>query len=276
MPRNPTIAEIVLALDRRFPAGLAADWDAVGLVCGDPTTSIRSVLFAVDPVIPVVAEAISIEADLIVTHHPLFLQGVHSVAPTTHGGRVVHELVSAGIGLFTAHTNADCAAAGVSDALAAALGLTRTRPLDPSVIDSALGIGRIGVLERPLTLEQFSSRVAQVLPRTHHGVRVSGDSSTMISMVAVCGGAGDEYLPLAAGAADAYVTSDLRHHRALDHRLAGGCALIDVAHWAGEWPWLAGAAGQLQDDLAVLGATVEVHVSVTPTDPWTAHVASSS
>ncbi len=77
----------------------------------------------------------------------------------------------------------------------------------------------------------------------------------------MCGGSGDAFLPDAAAVADVYVTSDLRHHRAQDHLVDGGCALIDVSHWASEWPWLPVAADALRADLAALGSTVEVHVS---------------
>jgi len=137
-----------------------------------------------------------------------------------------------------------------------------------------VGTGRVGVLDQPMRLEAFAERVALALPATHHGVRVSGDGAAMVRTVAVCGGSGDAFLADVAAVADVYVTSDLRHHRALDHRQAGGCALVDVAHWAGEWPWLPVAAARLAADLAALGTTVEVHVSEIPTDPWTAHLGS--
>ena len=91
----------------------------------------------------------------------------------------------------------------------------------------------------------------------------------------MCGGSGDAFLAATADVADAYVTADLRHHRALDHRAAGGCALVDVAHWASEWPWLPVAARALESDLAAAGTTVEVHVSTIPTDPWSSHLGSS-
>ncbi len=94
----------------------------------------------------------------------------------------------------------------------------------------------------------------------------------VISRVAVCGGAGDSLLDAAARVADLYVTADLRHHRVLDHRADGGCAVIDVAHWASEWPWLEVAAQALRADVAATGSTVEVLVSSHPTDPWTAHL----
>ena len=245
------------------------------MVCGDPTATVRSILFAVDPVMAVVDEAMILGVDLIITHHPLFLRGVHSVAPTTHGGLVAHTLVGHGIGLLSAHTNADNATNGVSDALAATLGLVDTRPLLAADGLATVGTGRVGELDSPMRLDDFAARVADRLPPTHHGVRVAGAAESIISTVAVCGGAGDAHLLDAARVADAYVTSDLRHHRALDHRLAGGCALVDIAHWSGEWPWLTVAAAQLAADLMATGTTVEVHVSAIPTDPWTAHLGST-
>lgn len=275
MARPSTLSDVVAALDARYPPDLAEEWDSVGLICGDPSAPVRSVLFAVDPVMPVVDEALSVGVDLIVTHHPLFLRGVHGVAPTTHGGRVAHTLISRGVGLFAAHTNADSARDGVSDALAAALGVTNTRPLVPNARNTDIGLGRVGQLESPQTFAEFCARVLDSLPAVPQGIRAAGDPDQLISTVAVSGGAGDAYLSEAANAADVYVTSDLRHHRALDHRLGGGCALVDVAHWAGEWPWLPMAAAQLVTDLAARGTTVEVHVSAIPTDPWTAHLGSS-
>jgi dinuclear metal center YbgI/SA1388 family protein len=123
------LADVVAALDELYPPAWAESWDAVGLVVGDPDAVVRRVLFAVDPVAPVVAEAAERGADLLVTHHPLYLRGTTTVAATDPKGRVVHRLVAGGCGLFVAHTNADVAAPGVSDALAEAIGLTDVRPL---------------------------------------------------------------------------------------------------------------------------------------------------
>ena len=126
------LAEVIAALDARYDPALAEEWDAVGLVCGDPQDVVRKVLFAVDPTAAVVDEAIEVGADLLVTHHPLLLSGVHGVPADDPKGRVVHRLIRAGIGLFVAHTNADRAADhGVTDALAAVLGVVGVSPLEP-------------------------------------------------------------------------------------------------------------------------------------------------
>jgi dinuclear metal center YbgI/SA1388 family protein len=129
------LRDVVAALDELYPPAWAAPWDAVGLVCGDPDAPVRRVRLAVDPVEAVVEEAVAHGADLLLTHHPLYLRGTTSVAATNPKGRVVHRLIGAGCGLLVAHTNADVADPGVSDALAGVLGLRDLRPLQPQGAD---------------------------------------------------------------------------------------------------------------------------------------------
>ncbi len=128
------------------------------------------VLFAVDPVAAVAEEALDWGADLIVTHHPLYLRGTTSVAATTPKGRLLHTLIKHDIALYTAHTNADVANPGVSDALARAVGLVGDLvPLRPFPDDPWRGLGRIGDLPAETTLGEFAERAAAGLPRTAWG-----------------------------------------------------------------------------------------------------------
>ena len=189
---SATVAQVLAALERRYPRSLAADWDAVGLICGDPDAPVERVLFAVDPVQVVVDEAILGGFDLVITHHPLLLRGVHGVGATDAKGKVVHTLIRNDIALVSAHTNADHANSGVSDALAMAFGLRDVRPLDGS--GDGTGTGRVGELLEPMTLGAFADLVAAALPATHHGVRFAGDQELVVRTVAVCGGAGDSLL----------------------------------------------------------------------------------
>jgi len=136
-----------------------------------------------------------------------------------------------------------------------------------------VGLGRIGRLETPVSLAEFADRVAAQLPLTAHGVRVAGDPVRLVTTVAVCGGSGDNFLTDAAAQhADVYVTADLKHHRTLDHLSDSDTAVIDVAHWASEWPWLAVVAQRLTTELNTQGDTVEALVSTIVTDPWTFHL----
>lgn len=268
--RPPTVGEVVAALDRRYPPARAQDWDRVGLVLGEPDAPVRRVLCVVDCVPETVAEALAQRADLIVAHHPLLLRGVSSVAPTTYKGRIVHDLIRSGVALYVAHTNADVANPGVSDALAARLGLRDLRPLSALADDPALGLGRVGELPAPLTLAELTRVAARALPPTAWGVRAAGEPDRVVRTVAVCGGSGDSLLAAAAAAgADAYLTADLRHHPASEHVAGGGPALLDAAHWATERPWLDDLAGWLA---ATAGVTAVV--SDLDTDPWTLHAPS--
>ncbi len=263
-----TLGEVVAALEARYDPALAEGWDAVGLVCGDPAEPVERVLVAVDPVAAVVDEAIEAGAELLVTHHPLFLTAVHGVPADDPKGRLVHRLVRAGCGLFVAHTNADRAAdVGVNDALAAVLGLTGTRPLEPVAPGSRQGLGRVGTLAEPTTLAGFAAHAAAVLPATSGGVRAAGDPDRPVRTVAVCGGSGGSLLPAAAAVgADVLLTSDLRHHPVSESREVPGPALCDVAHFASEWPWVPVAAEALAADLS---GRVAVAASRRRTDPWT-------
>lgn len=268
----PNLRDVVMVLDDLYDPAWADDWDAVGTVAGDPDAEVEKVLLAVDPVTAVVDEAVAWGADLLVTHHPLWLKGVTSVAATSPKGRVVHALISNGVALHTCHTNADSPRRGVSESMAYALGLVDVRPLDPDTDEAEpdRGSGRIGVLESPMPLAAFAEHVARRLPSHHSAVRVAGDADRMVTTVGLCGGSGDFLLPTAqAEGADVYVTSDLRHHPVSEHlEQPGACAVIDVPHWSAEWTWLPVAAEALTERLP----GVQVRVSTTVTDPWTAFV----
>ncbi|WP_372497884.1 Nif3-like dinuclear metal center hexameric protein [Tomitella fengzijianii] len=373
-----TLGAVIDVLDRAYPPSLAQSWDSVGLVCGDPDEPVESVLVCVDATAAVVDEAVRSGAQLIIAHHPLLLRGVDTVGAHTPKGALVHRLIRSGCALFTTHTNADSADPGVSDALADALGLTVTGPLDPlpspaldkwavmvpaadahrvraamfgsgagrigdydscswsvegdgqfrplagadpaigsvgalehvrelrvemvaeravraavlaalhtshpyeepayDLIElaprpTARGLGRIGELAREQSLEQFTEHVAQALPATSWGVRAAGDPARRVRRVAVCGGAGDSLLAAAAASGvDAYVTADLRHHPADEHLRAGGPALVDVAHWASEFPWCAQVGGVLE---GAFGDRLAVTVADVRTDPWTVSAGAS-
>lgn len=365
------LADVIAALDEAYPPWLAESWDSVGLVCGDPDDVLESVTVAVDAT-PAVVDEVP-ERSLLLAHHPLLLRGVDTVAANTPKGALVHRLIRSGRSLFTAHTNADSASPGVSDALARALGLTVEAALEPrpapagldkwviyvpaenseavqaavfeagagqigdyshcswsvggigqflphegaspavgsvgaverlaedrfevvaparlrsavlaamraahpyeepafdvfamAPLPSDAGLGRIGTLQHPEPLRDFVFRVSTALPATAWGVRATGDPDLSVSRVAVCGGAGDSLLTAAAEAGvQAYVTADLRHHPADEHARSSNVALIDVAHWATEFPWCEQAAELLRSRF---GAALPVRVCTLRTDPWT-------
>ena len=128
----PRLVDVIAVLDGWFDPRWAEPWDAVGLVCGDPAAPVERILLAVDAVPATVAEARSVGAHLLLTHHPLLLTPVHGVPADDPKGGLVHRMITSGVAHFVAHTNADVADPGVSDALASQLGLSALRPLAPA------------------------------------------------------------------------------------------------------------------------------------------------
>ena len=266
-----TLREVVDALERLYPLHTAASWDRVGLVTGDLDQPVSLVHFAVDPTLAVIDEARAAGADLLLTHHPLLLRGVHSVATTSAKGESVTSLIVNDIALYVAHTNADVASPGVCDALASACALVDVGPLEVDQ-HTGNGPGRVGSLAQPLTLREFVQRLSAVLPQAVGGIRVAGPADALVSRVAVVGGAGDHrFDAVRASGADVYVTADLRHHPALEAReeaRGGPPYLVDAGHWATEWLWLQSARSELVRELGGRGTSLETHICTLRTDPW--------
>ncbi|UFS60191.1 Nif3-like dinuclear metal center hexameric protein [Subtercola endophyticus] len=263
-----TVREVNAVIEGLWPVEHAEPWDAPGLLSGDPQAEVTSIRLAVDAVAETVDEAVAAGDDLLLVHHPLLLRGVTTVAETTYKGSMLARLIRGGCALVAAHTNADIVDNGVSSVIARRLGLANEVALVAGAVPGT-GLGRAGDLAEPVTLGRLALILAELLPATATGIRVSGGYDTPISRVALCGGAGDSLLGNPeVRSADVYITSDLRHHPASEAReqalLGRGPALIDVSHWASEWLWLDVAAAQLRD--ALPGVTVSV--SDIRTDPW--------
>ena len=208
------------------PRELAMAWDNVGLLVGDPAQEVRRVLVALDITQGVAEEAVSLGAQMIVSHHPVMNCAWHEVQTLRADdaqGRLLRYLVRHGLAACCMHTNLDAAEGGVNDQLAKALGLTDTIPLNEQKI------GRIGTLSCEIPLEQFLHDVVKSL--SCRGLRYR-DGGRPVHRVAVGGGACGEYIPQAlAQGCDTFVTSDLRYNDFLDTR---GLNLIDAGHFPTE------------------------------------------
>jgi len=261
-----SVSQLTSTIESWYPLHTADEWDAPGLVCGEPNASVSKALLTVDVTLEVVNEAIESGAQLIVAHHPFLLRGVKTLDESLAKGATLAAAIRAGVALYAAHTNADIAVDGVSAALASAVNLTDARPL---VGEGSSGHGRIGKVEAT-SLGALAQLLASSLPATATGVRVAGDFDQRIESIALCAGAGDAFIGAAIEqGADVFITSDLRHHPVQDARehaaLNGGKpAIIDISHWAAEYLWLDAFAAKLQ----AANPSIEFVVSDLRTDPW--------
>lgn len=216
-----SLFKTVQALESLYPLDFAESWDEPGLIVGDMTAPVKRIVCASDPTLSVVKHACDMNADLLVTHHPLFFRSVHEVSGRGVRGEIVRNLIENHCGLWVGHTNADSAWRGVAHAAADAFGLINQHPLVPAEkLDTKgheVGLGRIGELENPISLREFANKVFKTIPHTEVGIQVCGDIDAVVSKIAVLPGSGDSLFDeVRASGAEVYVTSDLRHHPALD------------------------------------------------------------
>lgn len=117
------LSEILKVCDRLAPFASASSWDRVGLLVGDPSASVSSILVSLDHSLAAIEKAKETGAELIITHHPLFFEPLKALTPQKNDGRTALALARSGLNLVAMHTNWDCAMGGVNDALAAKLQL---------------------------------------------------------------------------------------------------------------------------------------------------------
>lgn len=228
-----TIADIAAFLESFAPKRLAADWDNVGLLAGDPVQPVTRVMTCLTITPASAAEAIRERAELIVTHHPLPFHPVKRLTTEQTPSRLLWQLARAGVAIYSPHTAFDSALAGINQQLAEGIGLTQIQPLVPVKDDlEGLGSGRIGELADPTTLANLAKQLSLFLKIT--GVQVVGVDGAKLERVAVaCGSAGSFLGAAAKSGCHALVTGETTFHTCLEAE-ALGMALLLPGHFASE------------------------------------------
>ena len=223
-----TVQEYYRYFCEKLPSELSLEWDNDGLMCcPDRAQEVRRILVALDITEHVVQYAVTGGYDLILSHHPLVFRGVKSLTEKDGTGRKLLTLVKNGISAMSFHTRLDAVTGGVNDILAELLGLSDVTAFGDE------GIGRIGSLSAPTTVDEFACEVKDVLAapcvKFARGERP-------VSRVAVLGGSGkdDVYAAVSAGA-DTYVTGELAYHQLVDAPEMG-LNLIEAGHFYTEYP----------------------------------------
>ncbi len=261
---------ILDAMNRIAPKRLAEEWDNPGLLVGDPNQPVDKVLICLDVSDEVIDSAIKLNAQLIISHHPLIFRAMKHLRTDLPLGKRLQKLLKHDIAVFAAHTNLDIAAGGVNDVLAEALGLVNIRPFEKSTKDTeepTVTLGRMGDLPRPLSARDFAHQIKEALPTSH--VRLTEAGTHEIRRVALCSGSGAEFIAKAAFLkADAYVTADVKYHEA-QHALEEGIHLIDAGHFGTEFPIVHALRQRLETELSAVGIEVELFEDTGSQDVFT-------
>jgi dinuclear metal center YbgI/SA1388 family protein len=270
---TPTVSQIIDTIDKEIaPGGLAESWDNCGLCAGNPDWPAKKILIGLDPGMPVMQAARAWQADMVLTHHPLFITPEKTIDFRTLPGSAIAMAAIERIAIVCAHTSLDKAWNGLNDFFSDCINLVPTRPLAPDAraVDPGspmTGFGRIGPVYPPVSVSQMAARIKKGLGLNR--VRLVGDPERMVRQVAVCTGSGGGLIPefLECGA-DLYVTGDIKYH---DARLveSHGRALIDVGHFASEIIAVDLLSRKLKQAATRAGYDLEIKKFTQETDPFT-------
>ncbi len=252
------------------PLELAEDWDNVGLLIGSQAQPVENVLTCLTLTPNVAAEAIAQRAQLIVTHHPVLFRAVQRLTDQTSEGRMLLDLIRAGVAVYSPHTGYDSAHHGINRQLAQSLGLRSVQPLrlKPQVNSSddappaaVVGAGRFGDLSRATSLGEFVELVKGVLGVT--ATHYVGDLDGEVCRVGVACGAAAEFMRDAVReGCDVLLTGEARFHACLEAQSLG-IALVVPGHYATERPAMVRLAALLKTEFSELN----VWASTSESDP---------
>lgn len=222
------ICDIYDIIDSAAPFSNAMSFDNVGVLVGDKNAEVTRAVIALDITEAVIDEAASLNANLIISHHPVIFHPIKSLGVRD----IPYQLARRGIAALCCHTNLDISpVCGVNAALAAKLGLRNIRAEDVFGEDCVLFSGE---LERELLPSEFAMLVKE---RLGAGSVKLIDGGRSVRKVFMCSGAGGDYANMAAcRGADAYLTGEMAHHEALDAARLGLTCVV-AGHYETEKPF---------------------------------------
>ena len=212
--------------EKYFPINLAYNWDNVGLQIGSLNREINKILLSLDLTLEVVKEAIKKDAELILVHHPLIFSPIKAIITDDYQGKIIELLIKNNITVYVAHTNFDISNYGMNMILAEMLELENHEILDFTT--ETEGLGRIGDLKVPITIEEYIPVVKKVF--NLQSIKLIGDKNKKIQKIAISGGSGSSIIQKAKKmGADLYISGDITYHHALD-ALGMELNILDVGH----------------------------------------------
>jgi dinuclear metal center YbgI/SA1388 family protein len=219
-------------LEEMFPLHKAMERDNVGLLIGYRSQPVQKVLLCLDVTSKTADEAIEKGCQMILSHHPLIFKPLSRISGETPVQDTVYKAIRNGLCIYAAHTNMDVSKDGTCDLMAELMGLKNVRPLCEESEAKPTVVGRIGVLEKEISLFDFLDIIKKSFKVST--LRYTGSNDKIIKKVALCSGSFDgNFAPLLAQRPDIYVSGEMKYHDVLD-AFAYGLDTVLVGHYESE------------------------------------------
>lgn len=221
------IKDVIKFLEERFPLSLQEDWDNSGLQIGNIENDLTNIMISLDLDEQTIQKAKEKSCNLIINHHPFLFSSIKSIDLNEEKGKIIKDLIKNDITVFAMHTNLDIGKGGVNDNLAKLLELRDISNLDTN---NENPMARFGYTDEK-TAYDFSKYIKDKL--NCKGLILYGDKDKKIEKVALCGGAGSDFINDAIQkGCDLIVTSDVKYHEAIDN--CKKINIVDPGHFASE------------------------------------------
>ncbi len=263
-----TITQLLDCLDEIAPFAIAEPWDNVGLIVGNRSRPVRSILIGLDPTNRLIDEAVAKGADTIITHHPAIFKPIPAIDTADPAGRFLEHALINRINIIACHTNFDSTFRGVNDALAELLQLDQLEPLLPLGSEGVgmSGSGRVGRYVPGRKRDVFVQLLLDALEIDT--VQMAGELPEIISTVALCGGSGSDFAETARRrGADVYISAEIKHNVGRWAEEIGFC-IVDGSHYATEKPAVKLMASRLRSESGERGWSLDIYETQTETHPF--------
>lgn len=221
------VKDVIRIMEEFAPLHMCAPWDNCGLLVGDENQKVNKIYIALEASLSVIDAAIENKVDMLITHHPLMLNGIKKINNNSIEGKKIIKLINNNISFYVAHTNLDKTYNGLNDYILKKLGLIKAKE-----INEEIDLLRIGELSDNTSLEIFASKIKEILKLNY--IHYVGKKDSIIKRVGVVTGSGMSEIDIAiAEGVDVLITGDVKYHNAIYAKEMGIC-LIDATHFGTE------------------------------------------
>ncbi len=255
------IENFISTMEKIFPSQTAMQGDRVGLQLQSNKSDIQRILIAFEVTPAVIAEAITLQADMIFAFHPLIFNPLLKITNDDRVGALVTQLIQNKISLYIAHTNFDSYKFGTSKLLADKLGLDTKAFLVPDRNLPDFGMGIIAEYKEPISEAELLKKVKSVCKSSIRFNTLGSDK--LYKKIAIVGGSGFSFIgDVLANQCDAFITADCSYHKF--HEIDGKLLLIDPGHYEMEQFVAEGIESAIKQEFE---GELEISVSGTNTNP---------